>query len=195
MSLNIKHELAVELIEKMRGRGHLANHARELRKSGGFCVIRNEVSYPVLVDIAKWLTVELMGGDTLTTATAYWLIPDMVKWIDIVERAYSAAFALTEYNLYAFTNADRVKEDGGIEKIDGLRPLAIIPMVNELATNYPIGTASVLNLNFYQDTRDRMSALFVMDGDTYDIASRVVGEKTGQPIWRNADYAITSQRK
>lgn len=190
MAVNEEHEAAQKLIEKMRGRGHLDNYASELRRNGGFCVVRGEMSYPKLADVAKWLTVELMGRDTLTTATAYWLIPDMMNWLDIVEREYTAASALSNFNLRSPSNADRVKEEGGIARVDGLRPLAITPVVKELATLFPVGTASALNLNFYQDTKHSMSALFLMDGDTYDAASSEMGEKTGQPIWRNSDYAI-----
>lgn len=48
--------------------------------------------------------------------------------------------------------------------------------------SFPIGTAAVLNLNFYLDTRDSMPALFVMDSGTYEIASSTTNEKSGQPI-------------
>ncbi len=190
MTISNEQRIAQSLIGTMRGRGHLENHGSELRTNGGFCVVRDEVSYPELVDVAKWLTVELMGRDTLTTSTAYWLIPDIVDWLDIFEREYTSASALSEYNLSTPSNADMIKEDRGIARVDGLRPLAIIPMVSELAKLFPIGTAAVLNLNFYLDTRDSMSALFVMDSGTYEIASSATNEKSGQPIWRNHDYAI-----
>ena len=190
MTNNLEHMIAKNLLQTMCGRGHLENHARELRKNGGFCVVRGEVSNPQLVDIAQWLTFELMGRDTLTTASAYWLIPGMVEWRDIVEREYTSASALSLYNLRATSNEDRLKEDVGLERVDGLRPLAIIPMIKELATLFPIGTASMLNLNYYLDTKDSMSALFVMDGATYDVAVKVRHPRSNKLIWQNPDFAI-----
>lgn len=76
MTISNEQHIAQSLIGTMRGRGHLENHGNGTRANGGFCVVRDEVSYPELVDVAKWLTVELMGRDALTTRPAYWLIPE-----------------------------------------------------------------------------------------------------------------------